>query len=162
MREAVSRSQYTSAEHDRRGCEAIATIQIRFHKGLGATSLVYGKWNPIRLHIMPRIKASDSTGISCTTISITDLESNKPATPPPNHQQKQSQHRPTKITSRGTRTVAHLEFIENPVSTSISVNASIVCTPGASAKKLILTLWHVEGFNGLQSRSTISRHPHIH
>ena len=35
------------------------------------------------------------------------------------------------------------------VSTSVSVNASIVCTPGASARNDIRTDWHVAGRNGL-------------
>ena len=39
--------------------------------------------------------------------------------------------------------------MEYPVSTSVSVSVSIGCTPGASARKSILTDWHVDGFSGL-------------
>ena len=43
----------------------------------------------------------------------------------------------------------HLKFIANPVSTSVRVSVSIECTPGDTAKKSILTLWHDEGRSGL-------------
>lgn len=48
-------------------------------------------------------------------------------------------------------------FTAYPVSTSVRVNASIECTPGASAKKFILTDWQVDGRNGLRQMNQPNR-----
>ena len=52
---------------------------------------------------------------------------------------------------------AHLNVSACCVSMSVSVSASIVCTPGASARNDIRTDWHVAGRNGLSVSKSFSQ-----
>ena len=44
----------------------------------------------------------------------------------------------------------HLKFMVYPLTTSVNVSVSMLCTPGVTARKSIRTDWQVNGRSGLE------------
>ena len=55
------------------------------------------------------------------------------------------------LTDYNSGLTTYLRFMVTSLWMSVSVSVSIECTPGARARKSILTDWHVEGRSGLST-----------